>query len=305
MEVSSFIIYMLKSTIAMLFPLLLPSLGEAISERSGVLNIGIDSYMLMGALCAYYGTYFTGSLLVGILAGMAGGGLLSLVHAILSISIKANQIICGIGIWLFGLGFTSYVFRLVPIRDTIEGFSELRLGFLSDLPVVGKILFQQNILVYFGLVLVILCYLFLYRTPVGLMLRATGDNPMAVDMAGHNVYAMRYLGTLVGGVLAGLGGAYLVLSVLHQFSENMTAGRGFICLCIVIFGNWNPARILLGAILFAGIDAFQLRMQPISDIPFPFFLMLPYVLTLIVLVGLIGKVSDPVKLMVPYRKGED
>jgi simple sugar transport system permease protein len=306
MDVLGFIINLFKSALVIMFPLLMPSLGEAISERSGILHIGLESYMLVGALFAYYGTYFTNSLLIGLMTGIASGALLSLLYGFFVITLKANQIICGLGIWLFGMGFTAYLFRLIPVRAPIEGFSDVHIKFLSDLPMIGPILFQQNILVYVGLLLVIVSYIFLYYTPFGLLVRATGDNPLAVDMAGKNVFLVRYVCVLICGAIAGLGGAYLVLVVLHQFSEGMTAGRGFIALCIVIFGNWNPWRILLGTLLFAGIDAFQLRMQPIaSDIPFPFFLMAPYVLTLVVLVGLIGKVSAPLKLMVPYTKGEE
>jgi simple sugar transport system permease protein len=305
MDIFSFIINMLKSCMVMAFPLLVPSLGEAISERSGVLNIGIDSYMLVGALSAYYATYFTDNLMLGLIAGITAGALLSSIHAFLSITIKANQIIAGIGMWLFGVGFTAYVFRLVPIRDKVRGFSDVHIKVLGDIPIIGPILFQQNVFVYVGLLLVIVFYFLFYSTPFGLIVKATGDNPLAVDMAGKNVYLVRYVCVLIGGAMAGLAGSYLVLVVLHQFSENMTAGRGFIALCIVIFGNWNPWKILLGTFLFAGIDAFQLRMQQISDIPFPFFLMLPYVLTLIVLVGFVGKVEDPLKMMIPYRKGEE
>ena len=306
MDISVFIINMLKSCLAMLFPLLVPSLGEALSERSGIYNVGVEGYMLVGAIFAYYGTYFTDNLLLGLIVGIAAGASLSLLHAFLSISIKANQIISGIGIWLFAMGFTAYIFRLVPIREPINGFSGVHIRVLSDLPIIGPILFQQNILVYFGFVLVLVFYMLFYFTPFGLLVRATGDNPLAVDMAGHNVFLIRYICVLICGAMSGLGGSYLSLAILHQFSENMTAARGFIALCIVIFGNWNPSKILLGAFIFAGVDAFQLRMQAIgSNIAYPFLLMSPYVLTLIVLVGFVGKVEEPKKLIVPYTKGEE
>jgi simple sugar transport system permease protein len=305
MDVSTFLINSLKSCMAMLFPVLVPSLGEALSERSGVYNVGVEGYMLVGAMFGYFGAHWTGSLVIGLLAGIAGGALLSLIHAFLSITMRSDQVVSGIGIWLFGIGFTGYLFRLLPIRDPVRGFSDVHIKFLGDLPIIGPVLFQQNVLIYFGFLLVLVFFILFYFTPFGLCIAGTGNNPLAVDMAGHNVFLIRYVCVLVCGAMAGLGGAYLSLAILGQFSENMTAGRGFIALCIVIFGNWNPWKILLGALVFAGADAVQLRMHTIeSAIPYPIFIMAPYVLTLVVLV-FVGKVASPKKLFVPYQKGQE
>lgn len=306
MDISAFIINMFKCCVTMMFPLLVPSLGEAVSERAGIYNVGVEGFMLVGALFAYYATYLTHSLFLGLLAGMLAGGLLSIIHAFFSITIKANQIISGVGMWWLGMGLTAYLFRLIPIRDRIEGFTEIQVPVLAKIPVIGPILFQQNLLVYLGFFLVAIFHIFSNYTPGGTLIRATGDGPLAVDMAGHNVSLTRYISVLTCGVMSGLGGAYTSLVVLHQFSENMIAGRGFIALCIVIFGNWNPVRILLGALTFAMIDSFQLRMQAIgADIPYPLLLMAPFLITLIVLIGFGGNVEEPRKLTVPYHKGEE
>jgi simple sugar transport system permease protein len=306
MDISVFIATVLKSSLAMTPPLLFPSLGEAISERAGVYNVGIEGYMLAGAIFGYYGAYISNSMLLGLIIGMAGGALLSLIHAFLSIHIKANQIISGIGIWLFAMGITAFLYRTLNIREPVKGFSDVHLRVLSDLPLVGPVLFQQNVLVYLGFLLVLLFYVLFHFTSFGLLVRATGDNPLAVDLAGHNVSLIRYLCVLICGAMSGLGGLYLSLAILRQFSENMTAGVGFIALCIVIFGDWNPPRILWGAILFAAVNAIQLRIQASGmDIPYPLLLMSPYIITLIILVGFIGKVNEPKKLLVPYVKGEE
>lgn len=306
MDLVSFIINIFKSCVTMIFPLLIPSLGEAVSERAGIYNVGVEGFMLVGALISYYGAYWTNNLFWGLMAGVAAGIMLSIIHAFFSITLKSNQIISGVGIWLLGTGLTAYLYRLIPIKDSIEGFQQLKIPFFSEIPFIGPILFQQNLLVYFGFIICFLLYIFLNHTPGGTLIRAVGDGPLAVDMAGHNVAVIRYLAVITCGGLSGLGGAYISLVVLHQFSENMIAGRGFIALCIVIFGNWNPARILLGAAIFAWVDSFQLRMQAIgTDIPYPLLLMAPYLITLIVLIGFVGKVDEPKKLTIPYFKGED
>jgi simple sugar transport system permease protein len=292
----------------MSFALVIPSLGEAISERSGVYNVGVEGYMLMGAISSYLVAISTGNLWLGIIAGMLAGMALSLIHAYLSVTLKANQIISGLAIWLFSMGFSAFIFRTVGVAGSIKGFASLHIPVLSELPIVGPILFQQNVLFYLALLLVVVFAIIMFRTRFGLIVRATGENPLAVDMAGYNVFRMRYISVLICGAMSGLGGAYLPLAVLHGFSENMTAGRGFIALCIVIFGGWNPWGILGGSLLFTFVDALQMQMQAAGvPVPFPLLLMLPYVITIIVLVGIVGvirKVTAPKKLAVPYTKGE-
>ncbi|MBA7699516.1 hypothetical protein ES703_108213 [subsurface metagenome] len=296
------------ATLRMSFALLIPSLGEAISERSGVYNVGVEGYMLMGAISSYLMAVTTGNLWLGIAAGMLGGAALSLVHAFLSVTLKTNQIISGIAIWLFSMGLSSFIFRTVGITDPIEGFAPIHIPVLSDLPGIGPIIFHQNVLFYIAILLVAIFAIIMFRTRFGLIVKATGENPLAVDMAGYSVPKMRYLSILICGAMSGLGGAYLPLAVLHRFSENITAGRGFIALCIVIFGGWNPWGILGGSMLFAFVDALQMQMQAAGvPVPFPLLLMLPYLITIIVLVGVVGvirKVAMPKKLAIPYIKGE-
>ena len=308
MDFFPLVIPVLAATLRMSFALLVPSLGEAISERSGVYNVGVEGYMLMGAIGSYLAAVTTGNLWFGIVMGMVAGAALSLVHAYLSITLKTNQIISGIAIWLFSMGFSSFIFRTVGITETFEGFASIHIPVLGDLPGIGPVLFQQNVLFYIAMLLVVVFALIMFRTRFGLIVRATGENPLAVDMAGYSVPKIRYLSVLITGAMSGFGGAYLPLAVLHRFTENITAGRGFIALCIVIFGGWNPWGILGGSLLFAFVDALQMQMQAVGvPVPFPLLLMLPYVITIIVLVGIVGvvrKAIPPRKLAVPYIKGE-
>lgn len=296
----------LAAALRMSFAMLVPALGEAISEQAGVYNIGVEGYMIMGALSTYYGVILTGNLWLGVAIGILAGMVISLIHGYLSITLKTDQIVSGTGLWIFCLGFSAFVFRTAGTTDSIEGFSSIQIPVLSELPIIGPILFQQNILTYLGFLLVFVVTVILYRTPFGLLIKATGENPLAVDMAGYNVFLIRYIGVLLCGAMSGLGGAYMSLGVLHRFSEDMISGRGFIALCLVLFGNWNPWKIFVGVLLFSGIDAFQLRMQAIGRdiIPYPLLLMLPYVLTLVALsFTILGKKNSPKALFIPYIRG--
>lgn len=297
----------LAATLRMSFSVLTPALGETVSEQSGVYNIGIEGYMIMGALSAYYGAIATGNLWLGLIIGILGGMGMSLIHAYLSITLRTDQIVNGTGIWIFGLGLSAFIFRTARSTAYVEGFSPVRIPVLSELRVVGPILFQQNILTYVGFLLIIVVTVILYRTPFGLLIRATGENPLAVDMAGHNVFLIRYSSVLFCGAMAGFGGAYMSLAVLHRFSEDMIAGRGFIALCLVLLGGWNPWKVFGGTLLFSGVDAFQLRMQAMGKglVPYPLLLMLPYVLTLVaLLVAAAGRKTPPRGLFLPYLRGE-
>jgi ABC-type uncharacterized transport system permease subunit len=308
LELFSLIGAVLAATLRMSFALVIPSLGEAVSERSGVYNVGVEGYMLMGAISSYLVVISTGNLWLGIIAGMLAGMALSLVHAYLSVTLKANQIISGIAIWLFSMGFSSFLFRTAGITEALKGFTAIHIPVLSELPIAGAILFSQNVLFYIALFLVVAFAIIMFRTPFGLIVRATGENPLAVDMAGYNVFKIRYISVLICGAMSGFGGAYLPLAVLNRFTENITAGRGFIALCIVIFGGWSPWPILGGSLLFAFVDALQMQMQAAGvAVPFPLLLMSPYVITIIILVGVVGvirKVAMPKKLAIPYTKGE-
>jgi simple sugar transport system permease protein len=308
MDILLFSTAVLAATLRMFFTLLVSSLGEALSERSGMLNIGIEGYMLMGAIFSYLAVVITGNMWVGVISGIMAGAVLSLIFAYLSISLRTNQVITGVAIWLMSMGFSSYIFRIVDITKEIKGFSAIKPPVLTDLPGIGPILFNQNVLFYIAILLVFVFALVIFRTRFGLIIKATGENPLAVDMAGYSVSKIRYISVLICGAMSGLGGSYLVLAVLHRFSENMTAGRGFIALCIVILGRWSPWGVLGGSLLFAFVDALQMHLRVLKvPVPYPLLLMLPYVVTIIVIVGITGvvrKVLPPAKLAVPYLEGE-
>jgi simple sugar transport system permease protein len=264
--------------------------------------------MAMGAVSAYLTVLFTGNLWLGLAMGMLAGAIMSLIHVYLSETLKADQIISGIAIWLFSMGFSVFLYRNLENRGSIEGFSPIAIPVLSELPFIGPVLFNQNVLFYIGLLLVVVFSIILFRTSFGLIARGTGENPLAIDIAGHNVSLIRYISVLVSGAMSGLGGAYLPLGVLFRFSENMTGGRGFIAMAIVIFGGWNPWGILGGSLLFAGVDAFQIQMRAGGvDVPYSLLLMAPYVITILVLVAMgtsMKKSKMPKKLCIPYIKGE-
>jgi simple sugar transport system permease protein len=293
----------------MSFALFIPSLGELISEKAGVYNVALEGYMLTGAVAGFLITAISGNVWLGLLAGMLAGTILSLIHAYISVSIKANQFISGMALYLFSIGFTSFIFRMSPYRSAkIIGLQPLNIPALSNIPFIGPILFSRDILFYIGLVLIVVFYLLLYKTRFGLLIRSTGENPFAVDMAGHSVVKIRYTAVLICGLMSGLGGAYLPLVIVQNFGENLIAGRGFISLCIVILGRWNPFGVFAGALVFAFVDALQMFLQASgSSIPFPILIMLPYVVTIIVLVGLgplMKRAEAPRKLAIPYIKGE-
>ena len=213
--------------------------------------------------------------------------------------------------WLFSIGVSSFLYRMLKDKSLalkVTGFNPIHFPVLSDIPFIGVILFNRDILFYIGLILIVIFHFLLYRTNFGLIIRSTGDNPFAVDMAGYSVDKIRYSAVLICGAMSGLGGAYLPLAIVRNFGENLIAGRGFISLCIVILGRWNPFGVFAGALVFAFVDALQMHLQAAkSPIPFPILMMLPYLVTIIALVGLgplLKKVESPRKLAIPYEKGQ-
>ena len=304
-----FLIAVLAAAVRMGAPILFAAFGEIFAERSGVINLGVEGMMIMGTLAGFIGAYFTGNLWVGVLLGMIAGGLMSLIHAFLSITLRANQVISGIVLTFFGLGLTGFIGKSM-IGQTVPSFGPIHIPVLGDIPVVGPVFFQQNILVYLAFILVPLTWVILFRTRLGLEIRAVGENPMAADSLGVDVYRIRYLCVFIGGILAGLGGAFLSLAYTHMWIEGMTAGRGWIAIAVVIFSMWRPQWALIGAFLFGGVDAFQLRLQAIGiGIPYHILMMMPYVVTIIVLVIVSTgarrkKIGAPASLGVPYIRGE-
>jgi len=291
-------------------PLLLATVGEIYSERSGVLNLGLEGIMIMGALTAFLVSFRTGDIALAIVAAAIVGALLSLIHAFVSITLKANQIVSGLAISIFGLGVSGFLGR--PLIGQIA--NKLRptpIPLLQDIPVLGPILFSGDVLIYFSIVVSLVLWFVLFRTKFGLNIRSVGENPSMADSLGVNVDLTRYVCVLVGGVLGGLGGAYLSIVYTPLWIEGMTAGRGWIAIALTIFAVWNPLRAIVGAYLFGGVMALQFRLQAIgigTETP-QLLLMLPYFVTIGTLVlmssaTLKKRVGVPAALGNPYVRGE-
>ncbi len=295
----------LASTWRLATPLIYASIGEVFTERSGVLNIGLEGIMLIGAFAGFAGTFYSGSLLIGLLVALGSGLLCGLLFAVFTVTIKANQIVVGAALNLIGLGLTGFLYRALFAGKSqgIEAFAPLQIPFLSDIPLVGEVLFRHNILVYGTVVLVLVASFVLYRTAFGLSTRSVGEHPRAADTVGINVTRMRYVGVLIGTTLTALGGAYLTMAHTNQFVEGLTTGRGFIALAVVVFGRWSPKGAFWASLLFGFFFALQLRLQAMSDlaIPYQFLQALPYVMTLLVLISLRGRAAMPKALGVPYQ----
>jgi simple sugar transport system permease protein len=297
--------------------LLYATVGEIYAERSGILNLGVEGMMMVGAVSAFATAYHTGNLVLGIATALIAGALLASVHAFLSISLRANQVVSGLTLTLFGTGLASFLGqRLGPGGTRLVGLvgpslARLPIPVLSDLPVVGPSLFDQDVLTYGLYALVPVAWWFLYKTRPGLYMRSVGENPQTADAMGIRVGANRYLYTIVGGALAGLGGAHLSLAYTKGWTENITGGRGWIAVALVIFAMWDPLRAVIGAGLFGGINAVQFRMQAAgTTIPAALLNMLPYIATILVLVvitwweTLRKRIGAPAALGVSYAREE-
>ena len=313
----SFLASVLAGAIRLGTPLLYPTLGEIICERSGVLNLGLEGIMLVGSLAGYMGAVYTGgNAWIGLLIGILAGGMFSLVHAFLTISLKADQVISGVMLVLLGMGITEYLGSATNMSQQAIwswanrwGFDDLQIPFLSGLPFVGKALFQHNVLVYIGLAMVPLVWVFLYRTRMGIAITAVGESPETADTLGIGVGRVRYLCVFLGGMFAGAGGAYIPLVWLKSWQPLVTAGRGWIAVALVIFAFWRPQRAIWGAYLFGGMISLQIYLQT-KNVPVPSAVMnmLPYVMTILVLVFLssgrsLKRVGAPAALGKPYERG--
>jgi len=293
------------------------TIGEIITERVGILNLGVEGMMIMGAVTAFAAAFQTGSVWLGVATGVLVGGLLALIHAFLTITLRADQTVSGLALTIFGTGLASFLGqRLGPNGTPLVGqvgprFQKIAIPGLADLPLIGPALFNQDALVYLMVLFVPLIWYFLYKTRPGLHLRAIGESPQTADAMGVNVFALRYLYTTVGGMLAGLGGAHLSLAYTPGWTENLTGGRGWIAIALVIFATWDPARAVVGALLFGGVNAVQFRLQAAgTTIPAAFLNMLPYAFTIIVLVLITWweafrkRVGAPAALGLPYMREE-
>jgi ABC-type uncharacterized transport system permease subunit len=290
-------------TLAAGTPLVFAALGELVTEKSGVLNLGVEGMMLVGAVCAFIVTAKTQSPWAGVLAGTAAGAALSLIFAIVALSLLANQVATGLALSLFGVGLSAFV-GLDYISVVISGLTPLSLPGLSTLPVVGELLFAHNPLVYLSLALFVAVQLFLYRTRAGLVLRAVGESPQAAHAIGYPVIAIRYAAVLFGGACAGLGGAYLAVAYTPLWVEGMTAGRGWIALALVVFATWKPLRVLVGAYLFGGVTLAQFQAQAAGvEIPSQLLAMLPYLATILVL-AIISRDAAAIRQNAPASLGK-
>ncbi len=295
----------LASTIRLATPYIFAAIGETFGQRSGVLNLGVDGIMLMGAFAAYYAVYVTGSLFAGVLAAIIVGGLMGLAMAFISVTLKAEQGISGIGLYLFGLGMSELLFQeLVGTPQSVQGFPRIYIPILSDIPILGEAFFQHNLLVYVAFALVPISAYILNRTTFGLAIRAVGQTPEAADAMGVSVARIRYMTVTIGGVMSGLAGASLSISLLNLFQQNLTAGRGFIAVALVYFGGWRPYGVLAGALLFSFVNALQLQISARGfDIPSEFLVMAPYVITIIALIFASKRTEKPTALTKPFERG--
>jgi simple sugar transport system permease protein len=302
----AFWIGVLASGIRLATPYLFAAIGETLGQRSGVLNLGVEGQMLMGAFMAFYVTLQTGNLWLAMLAAATTGAFMGLAMAYVSVDLHAEQGISGIGFYLFGLGMSTLLFQmLVGSVETVSGFPPIHIPLLSDIPVIGEIFFQQNILVYIAFALVPIAQLVLMKTTLGLKIRAAGENPAAADSLGVSVRQVRYVTVTLGGLLSGVAGASMSIALLNVFQQNMTSGLGFIAVALVYFGGWRPRGVLLGALLFSMVSALQLRLQLIPDWPIPSDLMVmtPYIVTIIALVLTMQRVRSPSALTKAFERG--
>ena len=294
-----------SATLIAATPLVLAALGGVMTERSGVTNIALEGIMLTAAFAGFAVAFLTQSLALGLLGSIVSGMLIAALHAVLSIEFLVDQIISGMVINILAVGVTGVFYRTV-LQQGVKGPGTLpiwKIPVLSSIPVLGPIFFQNALVTYLMVVLVVVVHLVLFNTVWGLRTRACGEHPLAAETAGVNVKLVRYVNVIASGALGGLGGAYFTIQQIGQFLPNITGGRGFIALAAMIFGRWTPVGAFGGSLLFAGADALSARLQYLGvHVPVQFLGMLPYVLTIVVLVGAMGRAIAPAAVGRPYRK---
>jgi len=290
-------------------PLIFGTLGALLCERAGVLNLGIEGIMTFGAMIGWLAVYHGADLWTGLLVAALAGAVFGLLHAALTVTLGLSQHVSGLGVTLFASSFSYYLFRLiVPLAGsppTIVPFAPVSLTGLADLPFIGPVLSAQTPPTYLAVLFALLLAYIVFRTPLGLAIRMTGENPHAAEAQGVNPMAVRYGAVIAGSALMAVGGAFLTLSAFNSFFPTMVQGRGWICIALVVFASWRPGRALFGALLFAFFDAFQLRLQTAVDgVPYQVFLMTPYILSILALSVMARRARVPQALMQPYRRGE-
>ena len=304
------LIGILTGTIRFATPYLYASIGEMFAQRSGVVNLGVDGIMLMGAFAGFFialNVPGMGGLWLGLLVAAIVGLLMGLLMSVISVTLKAEQGISGIGLYIFGLGLSSLLFRVtIGTVKTVDGFKPFPIPILSQIPIVGGVLFTNSVVVYGAFLIIPIAWFVLERTTWGLKIKAVGQSPAAADSLGVSVNRVRYMCVCLGGMLAGLAGASLSLSLVNLFQDNLTAGLGFIAVALVYFGGWRPTGILIGALLFSAITAVQLFMQVTKvGISPDVANMLPYIITIIVLMFPINRARQPAALNKPFERGEN
>ncbi len=298
------------ATVRISTPLILATLGELINERSGVLNLGIEGIMLLGAMVGFTVAYYSGSLWLGVAAAILVGAVAGLIMSFLAVVLGVSQHVSGIGMTLLATGLAFYFYRLIfgqpGVPPNIVPFETLPIPLLADIPFLGPVFFNQNVITYIAFVVVPATAFVLYRTSWGLNLRTVGENPRAADAAGISVWGVRTQALVIGGGLMGLAGAYLTIAQFNAFTFGVISGRGWVAIALVVFGQWNPWRCAAGAFLFAALEALQLRLQAtnILQVPYPVLLMMPFVLTIVAMALVSRNARAPASLLVPFRKEE-
>lgn len=305
-----FWVSLLTATLRLSVPLTFGSIGELFNERAGILNLGIEGIMSLSASSAFLIVKYTNNLWLGMLIGGLIGIIVSLIFGVLVINLKLNQHVCGIGLGFIYMGISYYLYRffigIPPVPPTIKTFANLEIPILKNIPILGDIIFKQNVFFYLSILVVIIVNFIMFKTMIGLKIRTCGENPATADTAGVNVVKTRFLSLCIGGFFIGLSGAYLTLVLMNMFIFGMVAGRGWISIALVTFGNWLPIKCLYGSLLFALIEAFSLRLQQTTiNIPYQLFLMLPYVFTVLILILISRKAKYPKALLKPYSREED
>ena len=305
----AFISGLIGATMRMATPIIFATLGEILAERAGVLNLGIEGIMLMGAMTGFLFTFSSGSIWLGVFAAACVGMLLGLLMALLSVHLGLSQHVSGLGITLFATGLAMFIYRLhfgsPTVPPVIEPFKQVTLPLLSKFPLVGSALFTQYSLTYIAWLLVPAVSILLYKTKIGLKIRTVGENPVVADTVGVNVTLTRTLCLVAGGAFMGIGGAFLTLAHQNMFLIDVIGGRGWVAIAMVIFGNWDPVKGTIGALIFGFLDGLQLRLQSVGlVIPFHVFLMVPYLLTIVALIGVSRRATVPAGLLKPYRREE-
>ena len=291
-------------------PLIFGVIGALICERAGVLNLGIEGIFTAGAMAGWMAVWLGAGLWGGVVVAAMAGAFFGLIHAVLTVPLGLSQHVSGIGVTLFATSLSYFIYRTalpdVSSPPRIEAFKPLDIPVLSDLPFVGPALFQQTSLTFLALIVVAAAAYVLYRTPLGLAIRAVGDNPAAVESQGLSVYALRMGAVVIGSSIMALGGAFLTMSAFDAFFFGMVNGRGWICIALTVFASWRPGKALIGALLFGAFDAFQVRLQTEigSVIPGQVFLMMPYILSIVALIVVARRADYPRALLIPYFRGQ-